>query len=380
MKQQRKKSSKITIGLDLGDRRHRFCVLDAAGEVREEGTLGNDRNSLGKLSRRYGGALVVMEAGCHSPWISRYLEEEGLRVLIANPRKLRAIYQSERKSDRRDAQMLARIGRLDPALLYPVRHGSAEAQQDLLRIKLRDSLVRARVALINSVRFTLKSLGYTTPNPSSERFHKVVMDGLPETIVQMIAPSVQALAELTVRIKVLELEIKTLARNKYPQSVQLEQIPGVGPITALYFVLKIEDPNRFERIRDVGAYLGLCPGRDQSGESDPQLRISKRGDGYLRRLLVSAAHYILGPFGPESALRGYGLRLAADGTARAKKRATVAVARKLAVLLLSLWKSQQLYQPFPQAASGLSQCATEDRRSATIAIHRLKANNMRRLR
>jgi transposase len=356
MKQQKKrKSSKVTIGLDLGDRRHRFCVLDGAGEVIEEGTVGNDRVSLGQLSQRFEGALAVLEAGCHSPWISRYLEEEGCRVLIANPRKLRAIYQNERKSDRRDAQMLARIGRLDPALLYPVRHGSAEAQADLLRIKLRDSLVRARVALINSVRFSLKSLGYSVPNPSSERFHKVVMEGLPESIAAMIAPSVQVLAELSVRIKVLELEIKMLARNKYPQSVQLEQIPGVGPITALYFVLKIEDPNRFDHIRDVGAYVGLCPRRDQSGESDPQLRISKRGDAYLRRLLVSAAQYILGPFGPESALRCYGLRLAAEGTARAKKRATVAVARKLAVLLLSLWKSQRLYQPFPPAAQPASQ-------------------------
>lgn len=153
--------------------------------------------------------------------------------------------------------------------------------------------------------------------------------------------------------------------------------PGVGPITALYFVLKIEDPKRFNHIRDVGAYAGLCPGRDQSGQSDPQLRISKRGDAYLRRLLVSAAQYILGPFGPESDLRSYGLRLAADGTARAKKRATVAVARKLAVLLLSLWKSQSLYEPFPQAAS---QSQTEDRRSGTIAMHRPKRLPTRRLR
>jgi transposase len=349
MKQQ-KKSSDITIGLDLGDRRHRLCAVDEAGVVVEEGSVLNARISLGGLMRRYGGALVVLEAGCHSPWISRYLQEQGGRVLIANPRKLRAIYQNERKSDRRDAQMLARIGRLDPALLYPVRHGSAEAQQDLLRLKLRDSLVRARVALINSVRFTLKSLGYNVRNPSSERFHKVAMEGLPEALRQMIAPSVQALAELTARIKVLEREINTLAKTKYPQSVQLQQIPGVGPITALYFVLKIEDPNRFAQVRDVGAYAGLCPRRDQSGESDPQLRISKRGDAYLRRLLVSASQYILGPFGPESALRSYGLKLAAEGTARAKKRAVVAVARKLAVLLLSLWKSQRSYQPFPQPA------------------------------
>ena len=131
----------------------------------------------------------------------------------------------------------------------------------------------------------------------------------------------------------------TLARTKYPQALLLQQMPGVGALTALYFVLKIEDPTRFEKVRDVGAYAGLCPRRDQSGESDPQLRISKCGDAYLRRLLVSGAQYILGPFGPKSALRQYGLMLAADGTARAKKRAMVAVARKLAVLLLVCGKT-----------------------------------------
>jgi len=263
--------------------------------------------------------------------------------------------------------MLARIGRMDRALLYPVRHGSEQAQQDLLRIKLRDSLVRARVALINSVRFSLKSLGYAVCNPSSERFHKVAMERLPERVQQMVAPSVQALAELSTRIAVLEREINVVARTKYPQTLWLQQVPGVGALTALYFVLKIEDPQRFENVRDVGAYAGLCPRRDQSGQSDPQLRISKRGDLYLRRLLVSAAQYILGPFGPQSALRAYGLMLAADGSARARKRAVVAVARKLAVLLLSLWKNRSHYEAFPHWQT------IEDKRSGTIAMHRVEA-------
>src|SRR5216110_2781820 len=347
--QQNNRQERTIIGLDLGDRWHRFCVLGESGQVVKEASVANNRVALSELSSRYPGALVVMEAGCHSPWVSRHLEQAGCEVIVSNPRKTRAIYQHERKSDRRDALMLARIARMEPALLYPVRHGSEEAQQDLLRIKLRDSLVRARVALINSVRFSLKSLGYAVSNPSSERFHKVAMETLPEVVRAMIAPSVQALAELSGRIAVLEHEISLLARTKYPQTLWLQQVPGVGAITALYFVLKIEDPKRFKHVRDVGAYTGLCPRRDQSGESDPQLRISKRGDAYLRRLLISAAHYILGPFGPQSALRAYGLMLAADGTARAKKRATVAVARKLAVPLLSLWKSQQPYQPFPGA-------------------------------
>jgi transposase len=347
--QQNNRHERTTIGLDLGDRRHRFCVLGASGQVVEEGSVANNRVALSQLSNRYPGALIVMEAGCHSPWVSRHLGQVGCEVIVSNPRKTRAIYQHERKSDRRDALMLARIARMEPALLYPVRHGCEEAQQDLLRIKLRDSLVRARVGLINSLRFTLKSLGHTIANPSTERFHKIIESALPESVVQMIAPSVQAIEELSLRIKLLDREIHTLAHTKYPETTWLEQIPGVGPITALYFVLKIGDPARFERVRDVGAFIGLCPRRDQSGENDPQLRISKRGDAYLRRLLVSSAQYILGPFAPPSALRQYGLALAAGATARAKKRAVVAVARKLAVLLLTLWKNKSPYQAFPSS-------------------------------
>ena len=177
---QKHQEREVTIGMDLGERRHRFCALDSRGEVVEEGSLLNDRTSLARLTVRYRGALAVMEAGTHSPWVSRYLEGFGWEVIVSNPRKVRAIYQHERKSDQRDALMLARIGRMDRALLYPVRHGSEQAQQDLLRIKLRDSLVRARVALINSVRFSLKSLGYAVSNPSSERFHKVAMERLPK--------------------------------------------------------------------------------------------------------------------------------------------------------------------------------------------------------
>jgi transposase len=225
MKQQEKR---ITIGLDLGERRHRFCALGSRGEVVEEGTLVNDRAALAQLSVRYREAVVVMEAGAHSPWVSRYLESLGIEVVVSNPRKVRAIYQHERKCDQRDALMLARIGRMDRALLYPVRHCSAQAQQDLLRIKLRDSLVRARVGLINSVRFSLKSLGYAVRNPSSERFHKVAMETLPEVLRQMIRPNVDALAELSARIRVLEREIEHLARSRYPQTLWLEQVPGVG--------------------------------------------------------------------------------------------------------------------------------------------------------
>ena len=198
-----RKRTQLTIGLDLGDRRHTYYVLDGAGKMAREGSLGNTRQQLATMARSYPGATVVMEAGTHSPWVSRFLQELGLRVIVANPRKTRAIYQNERKSDRRDAMMLARLARMDPTLLHPVEHGSQEAQQDMLQLKLRDSLVRARVALINAVRFTLKSLGYPVSNPSSERFHKLVLSEVPESIGEMIAHNVAAIAELTQRIKAL---------------------------------------------------------------------------------------------------------------------------------------------------------------------------------
>ena len=345
-----RKRTQTTIGLDLGDRRHTYYVLDGAGKMAREGSLGNTREQLATMARSYPGATVVMEAGTHSPWVSRFLQELGLRMIVANPRKTRAIYQNERKSDRRDAMMLARLDRMDPTLLHPVEHGSQEAQQDMLQLKLRDSLVRARVALINAVRFTLKSLGYPVSNPSSERFHKLVLSEVPESIGEMIAHNVAAIAELTQRIKALDVSISRLAAERYPETIYLQQVSGVGPITSLYFVLKVGTPGRFQRTRDIGAFLGLCPRRDQSGETDKELRISKCGDQYLRCLLVNAAQYILGPFGTDSALREHGLRLAQEGTARAKKRAVVAVARKLAVLLLTLWKSREPYESFPTMA------------------------------
>jgi transposase len=339
-----KKRSKHTIGIDLGDRTHQVCVLDRQGEVVERKGIGSDRGALRSLARRYPGARTIIECGMQSPWISRFLIELGMEVIVANPRKVRAIWQQERKSDKRDAEMLARIGRVDPKLLKPIRHGSADAQRELLSIKMRDALVRQRVNIISAIRFTLKSLGHRVSNPSTARFHKVVLEQVPKECVTLIEPMVEVLAEMTRRIKDLDRIIKRAA-DSHPAARHLQQIIGIGPITALYFVHKIEDPGRFAKSRDIGAYLGLCPKRDQSGDCDKQLRISKAGDGYLRRLLVSAAQYILGHFGKDCALRDFGLRLSERGGPRAKKKAVVAVARKLGVLMLSLWKSGEDFRP-----------------------------------
>ena len=337
--------SGFTLGLDLGDRQHHVCVLNATGQIIRESSLPNTRPALAQLLVEFPHATVALEAGTHSPWISRFLAGLGAEVLVANPRKLHAISRNERKCDLRDAQMLARLARVDPALLHPIQHGSAQAQHDLLGLKLRDALVRTRVNLINAVRFTLKSPGHCVRNPSSEAFHKTVLADIPADCLPVVQPLLTVLAHVTEQIKGMERDLVARSKTEYPVTRRLQQITGVGPLTALCFVLKIGDPQRFSRGRDVGAYLGLCPRRDQSGGTDKQLRISKCGDGLLRRLLVSAAHYVLGPFGPPCALREAGQRLTGAGSSREKKRAVVAVARKLAVLLLSLWKHGTDYEP-----------------------------------
>jgi len=165
----------------------------------------------------------------------------------------------------------------------------------------------------------------------------------------VLLPLVIQVETLTESIATYDKKIEDLGSTKYDQTKLLRQVKGVGPITALAYVLTLEDPERFRKSRDVGPYLGLIPKQEDSGDSQPQLGISKAGDRMLRRLLVGSAHYVLGPFGPDTDLRRYGLRLCERGGKNAKKRAVVAVARKLAVPLHRLWRSGEVYEPLRQA-------------------------------
>ena len=339
--------------MDQGDLRHRVCVLDGLGEIYEELSLTNTRESITDFLEAYPQSVVAIEAGTHSPWISRLIEEMGCRAIVANPRKLRAIYQNDRKSDELDARMLAKLARADESLLYPVEHVSEPAQRDLLRIKLRDNLVRQRVGVINAVRSTLKGLGYRLASPNTTCFAKRARTRLekddPE-LLAMIEPSLLVVDTLTGKIRELDREIERLCEEGYPETARLRQIRGIGPITALCFVLTIGSPERFERPRDVGAWLGLVPKRDQSGDTEKKLGISKAGNAYLRRLLVGSANYLLGPFGEDCDLRTRGLRLAERGGRGARKKAVVATARKLAVVMLTVWRENREYEPIRKAA------------------------------
>lgn len=342
------------IGMDLGDKHHHYCAIDAAsGEVVNEGRVRCTETALRHLFTAMPPVLVAIETGTHSPWVSRLLAELGHEVLVGNARKLRAIYTDKRKSDQRDAEMLARMARMDPKLLSPIRHRGKQAQADLAVLRSRDAAVAARTKLINHVRGAVKSYGQRLPSSSAPYFHRKVAQAIPQDLRPALTPLLKLIEELTETIRAYDKAITHSCQEKYPETELLRSVPGVGPITALCFVLTIEEPHRFEKSRSVPAFFGLTPARGQSGDADPQLRITREGNSAMRRLLVSSAQYILGHFGPDSALRQWGLQLAEGGGSRAKRRAVVAVARKLAVLLHRMWVDGTYYEPFPDSGAVL---------------------------
>lgn len=341
----------LTIGVDLGDKRSYYCVLGKDGEVVEEGTLTTTPLSFERHFQKYPRSLVAIEVCFHSRWVSQVIERCGHEVLVANACKVKLITQANRKNDRIDARMLAQLARADRRLLYPIRHRSEEAQMVLASIRSRDALVRARTKLVNCVRGLVKPTGARLPACSTEAFHRRVPGLIPSPLRPAVGGMVEQIEHLNRTILEYEREINRMAREQYPETEVLQQIPGVGPLTALAFIVTLDNRDRFLHSRQVGCYLGLQPKQHQSGESNPQMGIGKDGDPYLRTLMVQAAHYILGPFGPDSDLRRWGLMIAARGGTRGKKRAIVAVARKLAVLLHRLWVTGEVYEPLRSGAT-----------------------------
>jgi transposase len=341
---------RMTAGVDLGDKYSYLCLIDQhSAEVMEEGRL---RTTPEALRRRFASERpmrVAIETGTHSPWVSRLLEECGHEVLVANARKLRLIYANKQKTDEVDAENLARLARLDPKLLYPLKHRGEDSQAHLALIRSRQALVGCRTQLVNHVRGAVKSFGARLPKCPARSFHKRASEHIPEALWPALGPILEQIGSLTERIRDYERQLETISKEHYPETELLRQVEGVGPLTALTFVLTLEDPYRFEKSRSVGAYLGLVPASDRSGDRDPQKRISKEGDEMLRKHLVGSAHYILGPFGSDSDLRRHGEKIASRGGKNAKKRAAVAVARKLSVLLHRLWVSGEVYEPLYNA-------------------------------
>ncbi len=342
-----------TVGLDVSDEYTYAAVVNSKGELLTEDRFRTREPELRRWLMAGPAALVAMETGTHSRWMAKVARECGHQVLVANAREVRLIYAGTNKTDRMDAVKLARLARVDPELLKPIQHRGDQEHADLAVVAARELLVRMRADVINMVRGAIKSAGKRVGKCGSDCFTKQAAEVLPEELRNALAPMLEHLDGLSDRIEEYDERIEHLALTKYPQTALLTQISGVGILTAMTFVLTIGDPWRFERSRDVGCYVGLRPKRDQSGERDPRLGITKAGDSRLRRTLVNCAHYILGPFGPDTDLRRWGLRLAATGQqggkGKGKKRAIAAVARKLAVLLHRLLTTGEEYEPLRNA-------------------------------
>jgi transposase len=336
-------STSETIGCDLGDKMSDVCVMDVDGRTRRARVASTRKGMTTFFTREP--AHVVIEVGGHSRWVSELLEVLGHRVTIANARRVKLISASDNKTDEHDAELLARLGRADARLLAPMVHRRPEVQADLAIAKARDALVATRTKLVNHVRGTVKSFGERLPKCGSVSFVRHTRALIPPALQTALAPVYETIAKLDEQIREQDKVIERTAEERYPDVAVLAQVNGVGVLTALVYVLTLEDKNRFTSSRMAGAYIGLRPRKRKSGNDDPQLRITKAGDPFVRRLLVLSANYILGPFGKDSDLRRWGIKLAERGGKNAKKRAKVAVARKLAVLLHRLWVTGEVYEP-----------------------------------
>ena len=318
-------------------------MLDEAGEVIAGAEAGHDSESDERSVRGDaaqpdsvgdGDAFAVGEPG---------VERVGHEVIVAHARNVRLIGESRRKDDRFDARTLARLARIDPQLLsrcsIAARRPSASDGDPSARWTgagadvvdqhgaRTDEVVRGAVARLQPAQSECREAQATESGTASG--------------AGTVAAAIESLSE---RIYEYNQQIED-RQESYPQVGAAEQMKGVGTLIALTYMLTLEDPQRFRKSRDVGCYVGLQPGRRNSGQSEPQLHISKEGDPYLRTLLVQGAHHILGPFGADSDLRRWGLKLAERGGKNGKKRAVIATARKLAVLLHRLWVSGEAYEP-----------------------------------
>ncbi len=344
-----KTGTKMTIGIDLGDKQSAYCILDSDGEVLSEGTTRTTDGGFEQHFQSMRPCRIALETGTHSPWVSRLLQSYGHDVIVANARQVRVIYESDRKNDKVDARMLARLARVDKDLLHPIRHRSEKAQADLTMIRARDALVQVRTKLMNCVRGMVKSMGSRLPGASGECFARRVREHVPKAIRDALTPLLDQIEQISTQLREYDKRIEQMARTQYGHTQLMRQIPGVGVMTSMAFTLTIDDPHRFAKSRDIAGYLGLLPRQSDSGDSKPQLRITKAGDHMVRRLLVGCAHYILGHFGPDSDLRRWGQSLMIRGGKNAKKRAVVAVARKLAVVMHKLWVTAEVYEPLREA-------------------------------
>ena len=337
-------SNYITIGMDLGNRKHTVCALDQTGNVLWRKDVANTPEALKPFFEENAGATVAMETGLCCRWVSALAKSCGCDALVGNARKLAAIWQSKQKNDENDALLIAKLARADRELFHPVELRDDERHEMVQIIELREVAVSQRTQAVNSVRGLCKAHGVFIPKCDASCFHKVAADAIPDGMAWKFKPMLRHLKEVAATIKRYDAMLEEYAQKHFKEEVELlRTVPGVGPITSCAFVALIADPGRFGSARDAGAYFGLTPGQDKSGDKDAPKHITKTGSALMRHLLVTAANHILRASSPDTALKRHGERICARGGKVARRKAKTAVARKLAVVMLAMLKSGKAY-------------------------------------
>ena len=335
-----------TIGMDLGRSKSNFCIYGDDRERAEEGELRSTREVVAAFFDRQPPSRVVMEACGPCRWIAEEAVQAGHEVVVANPREFRVILTSHKKSDRNDARVLGEFGQFKPELLHPVKLRGTKCQAARTLLSSRGQVIAMRTELICVVRSAIADLGVEIgPTGASKNFHKYLEGKIPSVLSAALEPLLSVLESIDDAVNTFDRSIDHVSKEHFTETALLRQVHGVGPIIALTFVVTIEDAGRFKRSRDVGAFAGLVPRSRASCDATPELSITKRGDAALRKALVNAATYIVGPRGEECDLQRWGRKLQDRGGQRSKAKARIAVARKLAVILHRLMLTGEVYNP-----------------------------------
>ena len=356
----------ITIGMDLGNEKHAVCALDESGQILFRKDIDNKPEVLEPFFREHAGATVAMETGLCCRWISALAKACGCEAVVCNARKLSAIWQNQHKNDENDALLLAQLTRADRRLVHPVALRDDEHHEIVQIIELRAVAVAQRTQAVNAVRGLCKACGVFIPGCDASCFHKVAADAIPRETAWKFRPMLRHLKETESLIRRYDKMLVKYAGAHFGEEVELLQtIPGVGTVTACAFVAFVDDMRRFRKARDAGVYFGLTPAQDNSRTQDKPKRITKAGNGIMRSLLVNATNYILRKSSPDTALKRHGMAICARGGKVAKRKAKVAVARKLATVMFAMLRSGKPYED--AALSGATGLATQNGAAGLVA-------------
>ena len=346
-----------TIGADVSDKTTKICIMTKVSgipKIVRETTIPTTPDGFRVfLEGQDKSAPLVFETGTHCRWIDKVGTDMGFKTFVANPCRLRMITESMTKNDKNDARTLARIALADVELLHPVKLRDDEHQKMLNLHEIRDQLIKERTAEIQQIRNIAKSMGFRIPDCQAEYFHNFDRKPWPKDLNDIVWPLMKSLKNKAVTIKTVEKQMKRVAKADVfkVQVDRLMEIPNIGFLTATCFIAVTGgNMDKFNKPRDIGPWLGVSPRQDQSGNVDRQCHITKAGSSILRWKLSECAQRMLQDRSQDTDFKLKGLRICARGGKIAKRKAVIAVARGLAVLMVAMLKKPNVeYVPISQA-------------------------------